>query len=111
MRPLLLAALLCLRACGHKLTVVGADGTRGTGTATSGVGAGTVGLAMNGEVYRGQWTTVNSDALGAASVGTVLAQSDKGGRLRCRFTYGGFTFAGFGTCQDAAGRDYDIQIH
>ena len=41
----------------------------------------------------------------------VLARSESGGRLRCRFTYGGLTFAGFGTCQDGAGKDYDLQIH
>ncbi len=110
MRLVLLPLLLILSACGHDVTVIGRDGTRGHGTATSGVGAGTVNLVMGGETYQGRWTAVDAGSLSGTSIGTVLASSDKGSRLRCSFTYGGFTFAGFGTCQDAAGRDYDMQI-
>lgn len=113
MRHIFLILVLCLTGCSHglafvhSLTLVGRNGTRGSGTATMGVGTGTVEVAIAGETYRGQWTAVSA---GANSVGTVLAQSDQGGRLRCEFTYGGWTDAGFGTCRDAAGLDYDMQI-
>lgn len=109
MRPALLCALLALAGCGHTLTVAGRDGTVGTGTATSGVGSGTVDVEMAGERYLGHWAAVNDGGF-SPSAGTVLAVSDRGSRLRCRFTYGGMTGAGFGTCQDGAGRDYDLQI-
>ncbi len=110
MRPLLLIGLLTMTACGHTITVIGRDGTHGTGTAISGVGAGTVDLAMNGERYRGDWTAVNTSSFSSNSIGRVLMQSDKGNRLRCEFTYGGFTSSGFGTCKDGTDRDYDMQI-
>lgn len=107
MRPLLLSAVLILTGCSHTLTLMSKDGTTGTGTASVGVGTGTFKAALEGDTYRGRWTAVGG---GSTSVGTVLARSDRGGSLRCRFTYGGFTDAGFGTCQDADGKDYEMQI-
>ena len=89
---------------------MGRDGSRGTGSASSGVGSGTVAVVMDGQTYRGRWTAVEDGDLSGNSVGTVLASSPGGGTLRCSFRYGGFTLAGFGKCQDGAGRDYDMQI-
>lgn len=107
MRGVCLAFLLALTGCSHRLAIMGHDGTAGTGTASMGIGAGTVAFIIADEAYRGTWTAAEN---GSNSVGLMLAQSDRGGRLRCRFTYGGWTDAGYGTCKDAAGKEYDMQI-
>lgn len=107
MRAFLLIAMLGLAACVHTVMVVGRDGTQGAGTATVGVGSGTVELAMSGESYRGGWAAVSA---GVNAAGTVLLKSSNGSRLRCAFEYGGWTDAGFGTCEDEGGRKYDLQI-
>ncbi len=104
---LLLTAALSLSACSHTITMLGRDGTSGTGTATRGIGTGTMNVAMGGESYAGKWTAVSA---GMNSTGTALLVSDKGSRLRCSFEYGGMTDAGFGSCKDGQDRAYDLQI-
>ena len=108
MHRLVLAALLTLSACGHSLTLLGKDGGVGNGTASSGIGAGTVKLSLGGEIYSGQWTATDT---GMNSEGMMLARAESGKHLRCLFTYGGLTFAGFGSCKDAADKAYALQIH
>ncbi len=45
-----------------------------------------------------------------ASSGVIHANSPKGGRLRCSFTYSSWSSTGFGLCEDESGAIYDLVI-
>jgi hypothetical protein len=124
-----LVAALLLTGCGHRLTVQARDGSGGTGTATRGIGSGSIEVTINGKVYEGRWTAATAGGVGfgtlltgsggvataqtmsvGGSSGLALLRSADGGTLRCEFVYSGMSGAGYGGCEDQAGKRYDLMI-
>lgn len=123
---LLVVALLS--GCAHRLTIQAPDGSGGEGQASRGAGSGAIELAIDGRRYVGRWTAATEGAVGfgtllagsrmasASSIavggsrGLALLRSPEGGTLRCEFIYSGLSGAGFGACQDGAGKIYDLMI-
>ncbi|WP_198371396.1 hypothetical protein [Roseomonas rosulenta] len=85
-------------------------------------------LVIDGKRYVGRWTAATEGGVGfgtllagsrmatASSVavggsrGLALLRSPEGGTLRCEFIYSGLSAAGFGVCQDGAGKTFDLMI-
>jgi hypothetical protein len=127
---LLVVILLALlgSGCAHRLTIQAPDGSGGTGSASRGMGAGDIEVTIDGHRYEGRWTaaTEGSVAFGTlisgsrmasasamtigGSRGMALLRSPTGGALRCEFIYSGMSMAGYGGCQDANGKRFDLLI-
>lgn len=85
-------------------------------------------LTIDGRRYVGRWTAATeggaafgtllagSQMVSASSVavggsrGLALLRSPEGGTLRCEFIYSGLSRAGYGVCQDGAGKTFDLMI-
>lgn len=101
------------------------DGGTGTGRATGVGGRGTLEVQLAGKTFSGTWvaaqggsvgfgsagrTTFSAISVDSGSTGSALLAASDGSTLRCRFVYGGMSRAGYGECQDNAGKRYELQI-
>jgi hypothetical protein len=125
---IILITAASLFGCAHNLTIQAADGSGGTGTASRGMGAGSIEVTIDGHRYEGRWTAATEGSVtfgtlisgsrmasGSAmtiggSRGMALLRSPSGGALRCEFIYSGMSMAGYGGCQDANGKRFDLLI-
>jgi len=100
------------------------------GTASAGMGAGSIRVTIDGRRYEGRWTAVTeatssfatlvgprgqmASAAGSSiggSRGMALLQATEGaGALRCAFVFSGMSRSGYGGCADATGKHYDLLI-
>ncbi len=122
------AIALCLSVCGcsHALTLMAIDGGgTGMGRATGVGGRGTLEVQLAGKTFTGTWVNAQGGSVGfgsvgrasftttsvdAGSTGSALLSASDGSTLRCRFVYGGMSGAGYGQCEDNAGKRYELQI-
>jgi hypothetical protein len=126
MRKLLILVPPLVRVgCGHDLTLMGQDGSMGTGHAAGAGGRGTLEVQIANRTYTGTWVAAQGGSIGfgvagrtsfttmavdASSTGNAFLHSADGSSLRCRFVYGGMNNAGYGECLDNSGTHYDLQI-
>ena len=126
--PLVILLALMGSGCAHNLTLQAADGSGGTGTAARGLGAGSMEVTIDGRRYEGRWTAATEGGVAFGSLisgsriatgsamtaggsrGMALLRSPTGGALRCEFVYSGMSSSGYGVCQDADGKRFDLLI-